>query len=141
METSVLRKRLTETIEAARRTAAERRARSETASRDYSQFLDTIAVPLFRQIANILKASGYSFTVFTPSGSVRLMSDKASEDYIELSLDTSADEPMVLGKSSRARGRRVIESERAIAEYSVANLTEDHVLNYVLKELEPFVER
>jgi len=141
METSVLRKRLTETIEAARRTAAERRARTETASRDYSQFLDTIAVPLFRQIANILKASGYSFTVFTPSGSVRLMSDKASEDYIELSLDTSGDEPMVIGKSSRARGRRVLESERAIAEYSVANLTEDHVLNYVLKELEPFVER
>ena len=141
METSVLRKRLTETIEAARRTAAERRARSEAASRDYSQFLDTIAVPLFRQIANVLKASGYSFTVFTPSGSVRLMSDKASEDYIELSLDTSADEPIVMCKSSRARGRRVVESERAIAEYSEANLTEDHVLNYVLKELEPFVER
>ena len=141
METSDLRRRLAETIDAARRTAAERRARAETASRDYSQFLDTIAVPLFRQVANILKASGYSFTVFTPSGSVRLMSDKASEDYIELSLDTSADEPMVMGKSSRARGRRVVESERAIAEYSVANLTEDHVLNYVLKELEPFVER
>ena len=141
METSVLRRRLTETIETARRTAAERRARSDAAARDYSQFLDTIAVPLFRQIANVLKASGYSFTVFTPTGSVRLMSDKASEDYIELSLDTSADEPMVLGKSSRARGRRVLESERAIAEQTVANLTEDHVLNYVLKELEPFVER
>jgi len=141
METSDLRRRLTETIDAARRTAAERRARAETASRDYSQFLDTIAVPLFRQIANVLKASGYSFTVFTPSGSVRLMSDKASEDYIELTLDTSADEPMVIGKSSHARGRRVLESERAIAEQTVANLTEDHVLNYVLKELEPFVER
>ena len=141
METSDLRRRLTETIDAARRTAAERRARAETASRDYSQFLDTIAVPLFRQIANVLKASGYSFTVFTPSGSVRLMSDKASEDYIELTLDRSADEPMVIGKSSHARGRRVLESERAIAEQTVANLTEDHVLNYVLKELEPFVER
>jgi len=141
METSVLRRRLTETIETARRSAAERRARADAASRDYSQFLDTVAVPLFRQIANVLKASGYSFTVFTPTGSVRLMSDKASEDYIELSLDTSADEPMVLGKSSRARGRRVLESERAIAEQTVANLTEEHVLNYVLRELEPFVER
>ena len=141
METSVLRRRLTETIEAARRTAADRRARAEEAARAYSQFLDTIGVPLFRQVANILKASGYSFTVFTPSGAVRLMSDKSSEDYIELSLDSSGDEPMVMGKSSRARGRRVIESERAIAEQTVANLTEDHVLNYVLKELEPFVER
>ena len=141
METSVLRRRLTETIEAARRTAAARRARAEEAARAYSQFLDTIAVPLFRQVANILKASGYSFTVFTPSGAVRLMSDKSSEDYIELSLDSSGDEPMVMGKSSRARGRRVIESERAIAEQTVVHLTEEHVVQYLLKELEPFVER
>jgi len=141
METSVLRKRLADTIEAAKRTAAERRARAEAASRDYSQFLEVVAVPLFRQVANILKASGYPFTVFTPSGSVRLMSDKASEDYIELSLDTSADQPMVMGRSSRARGRRVVETERAIAEQTVANLTEDHVVTYLLKELEPFVER
>ena len=141
METSVLRKRLADTVEAAKRTAAERRARADAAARDYSQFLDLVAVPLFRQVANVLKASGYSFTVFTPTGSVRLMSDKASEDYIELSLDTSADQPMVMGRSSHARGRRVIENERAIAEQTVANLTEDHVLNYLLKELEPFVER
>ena len=141
METSVLRKRLTETIEAARRTAADRRARADEAARAYSQFLDTVAVPLFRQIANILKASGYSFTVFTPSGAVRLMSDKSSEDYIELTLDSSGDEPMVMGRSSRSRGRRVVESERAIAEQTVAHLTEEHVVQYLLKELEPFVER
>jgi hypothetical protein len=79
--------------------------------------------------------------VFTPSGGVRLMSDRGSEDYIELSLDTSGDEPMVLGRSSRARGRRVIENERAIAELTVPNLTEEHVVEYLLKELGPFVER
>lgn len=141
METSALRKRLSETIETAKRTAADRRARSDEASRAYSQFLDTIAVPLFRQVANILKASGYSFTVFTPSGAVRLMSDRSSEDYIELSLDTSGDEPLVLGRSSHGRGRRVVESERAIAERTVAHLTEEDVVQYLLKELEPFVER
>jgi hypothetical protein len=141
METSVLRRRLTETIEAARRTAAERRARADEAARAYSEFLDTIAVPLFRQVANILKASGYSFTVFTPSGAVRLMSDKSSEDYVELSLDSSGDAPMVIGKSSRSRGRRVVENERAVAEQTVPHLTEEHVLQYLLKELEPFVER
>jgi len=141
METSALRKRLTETIETAKRTAADRRARSDEAARAYSQFLDTIAVPLFRQVANILKASGYPFTVFTPSGAVRLMSDKSSENYIELSLDTSGDEPLVLGRSSHGRGRRVVESERAIAEHTVAHLTEEDVLQYLLKELEPLVER
>lgn len=141
METSDLRRRLSETIDTAKRTASERRARADDASRAYAQFLDTIAVPLFRQVANVLKVSGYSFTVFTPSGAVRLMSDKGAEDYIELSLDTAGEEPMVMGKSSRARGRRVMESERAIAEISVAHLTEEHVLQYLLKELEPFVER
>src|SRR6476661_4116990 len=103
METSVLRKRVQETIDMARTSAAGRRARAEEASRAYSQFLDTVAVPLFRQVANVLKASGYFFSVFTPSGAVRLMSDKSAEDYIELSLDTSGDEPMVLGRSVRAR--------------------------------------
>jgi hypothetical protein len=141
METSVLRKRLAETIDAARRTAAERRGRAEEASRAYSQFLDSVAVPLFRQVANVLKASGYGFSVFTPSGAVRLMSDRTAEDYIELSLDTSGEQPLVMGRSSHARGRRVVESERAIAEQTVAHLTEEHVLQYLLKELEPFVER
>ena len=141
METSVLRKRIQETIDTARRTAAARRSRAEEAGRAYSQFLDTIAVPLFRQVANVLKASGYSFSVFTPSGAVRLMSDKSAEDYIELSLDSSGEEPMVIGHSRHARGRRVVENERAIAEQTVAHLTEEHVLQYLLKELEPFVEK
>ena len=141
METSDLRRRLSDTIDTAKRTAAERRTRTDDAARAYAQFLDTIAVPLFKQIANVLKASGYNFTVFTPSGSVRLMSDKSAEDYVELSLDTSGEEPMVLGTSKHARGRRVLANERAIAEVSVAHLTEEHVLQYVLKELEPLVER
>jgi hypothetical protein len=141
MEISVLRKRILETIETARRTSAARRVRAEEAARAYAQFLDTVAMPLFRQVANVLKASGYPFTVFTPSGSVRLMSDRSAEDFIELSLDTSGTEPMVLGRSSRSRGRRVIENERAVAELSVAHLTEEHLLQYLLKELEPMVEK
>ena len=141
METSVLRKRLTDTIEVAKQTAAARRGRADEAARAYAQFLDVIAIPLVKQVANILKASGYNFTVFTPSGTVRLASDRNTSDYIELSLDTSGEEAMVIGHSVRARGRRVIESERAIAERSVAHLTEEHVLEYLLQELVPLVER
>lgn len=141
METSVLRKRVADTIEKARRAAADRRARGDEAGRAYAVFLDTVAVPLFKQVANVLRASGYTFTVFTPAGAVRLMSDKRSEDYIELSLDSSGDHPLVMGKSSRSHGRNIIERERAIAELSVEHLTEEHVLTYLLKELEPFVER
>jgi hypothetical protein len=141
METSEVRRRVQETIERAKRAAAERRIRSDEAAREYAAFLDDIAVPLFRQLAGALKASGYPFNVFTPGGSVRLMSERSAEDFIELSLDTAGDEPMVISHTHRARGRRVVESEQPVAQGPVRNLTEDHLLNFMSKELEPFLEK
>jgi hypothetical protein len=141
METSAVRQRLNQLIDRAKRSASERRVRNDEAARAYERFLDQIAIPLFRQVAMALKASTYNFTVFTPGGGVRLMSDKASEDFVELSLDTSGERPVVLGHSSRARGRRVIESERPIGDAAIADLTEEDVLEFLLKEIEPFVER
>lgn len=141
METSVVRRGVLETIERARRSAAERRARSDEAAQIYAEFLNQIAIPLVRQLAGALKASGYPFGVFTPGGGVRLMSERAAEDYIELSLDTSGDQPIVLGHVSRAWGRRIVETERPIANGPIAGLTEQQVLDFFLRELEPFVER
>jgi hypothetical protein len=92
-------------------------------------------------MAQALKVSGYLFSVFTPGGSVKLMSDKSPEDYIELSLDTSGEDPAVMGHVRRTRGRRVIESEHPIANKVVAELTEEDVFEFLLKEIEPFVER
>jgi hypothetical protein len=139
METSEVRKRLNHTIERAKKNAAERRARSDEAGRVFEIFLSSTAVPLFRQVANILKSDAYPFTVFTPSGSVRLMSDRTAEDFIELFLDTSGDLPQVIGHSSHSRGRRVLESERAIG--APGDLSEEEVLAFLLRELEQFVER
>jgi hypothetical protein len=48
---------------------------------------------------------------------------------------------MVMGHTSRARGRRVVESERPVAEKAVGDLTDEDVLEFLLKEIEPFVER
>jgi hypothetical protein len=141
METSEVRKRVNALIDTARRTAAERRARNDETSREYERFLEQVAVPIFRQVAGALKASSYNFTVFTPGGSVRLMSDKNADDYVELSLDTTGARPVVAGHSSRTRGRRVIESERPIAERPVEELTDHDVLEFLLKEIEPLVER
>jgi len=141
METSNVRQRLQQTIERARRSAGERRARNDEATRAFNDFLDHVAVPLFKQIANVLKIENYPFTVFTPSGSVRLMSERSAEEFIEVVLDTDGD-PTVIGHASRSRGRRVVESERPIrAGPGVRDLTEDDVLGFVLKELEPLVER
>jgi hypothetical protein len=142
MEISDVKRRVFETIERAKRTAADRRARTDEAAREYDVFLNQIAVPLFRQIANVLKAENQMFTVFTPSGSVRLMSDRSGDDYIELTLDASGPYPQVIGHASRARGRRVTESETPLGQGgAVRDLTEEDVLAFVMKELEPFVER
>jgi len=139
MEISDIKRRVVETIEQARHQAAERRARTDEATREYAVFLDQIAIPVFRQVANVLRSEGYPFTVFTPGGSVRLMSDRTAEDYIELALETGGSDPVVSGHTSRSRGRRIVESELEIGPPSA--LGEDDVLSFVLKALTPLVER
>ena len=67
------------------------------------------------------------------------MSDRSAEDFIELSLEVAGETPQVVGHVSRARGRRVVESEREIG--APEALTEDAVLDFLSKELEAFVER
>lgn len=141
METGDVRRRLQQTIERARRRAAERRARNDETTRAFDDFLDRVAVPLFKQIANVLKIEGYPFTVFTPSGSVRLMSDKSADDFIELALDTSDRDPRIMAHVSRSRGRRVVDDEQVVGSGRPEALTDEELLTFLLKVLEPFVER
>ena len=101
MEISEVRRHLTETIERAKRAAADRRTHVDEASREFVVFLEQVAIPLFRQVANVLKVQGYPFDVFTPGGSVRLMSEKNADDFIEMALDTTGEEPLVMGHSCR----------------------------------------
>jgi hypothetical protein len=141
MEISVVRQRLRETIERAKRRAVERRGRNDEAARTYTSFLDHIAIPLMRQIANALKADGYTFTVFTPTGSVKLMSDRHAEDYIEIVLDTAGDSPAIVGHTSRLHGRAIDEAERPVGSGKPGDVSEADLFDFLLKELEPFVER
>jgi hypothetical protein len=139
MEISDIKRQVLETIGRARRQAAERRGRADEAGRAYETFLHEKAVPVLKQVANVLRAEGFTFTVSTPAGSVRLTSDRTAEDFVELTLDTTADPPLVTGHASRAWGRRVIETDRALGAPDA--LTEEQVLSFVLKALEPLVER
>lgn len=141
MEIAEVRKQVHDTIERARRQAAARRSRNDEASREFETFLDVRAVPLCRQIANVLKTENYQYSVFTPSGAVRLASDRSGEDFIELTLDTAGDAPQVVAHISRARGRRVIEEEKIVGRGDPASITEQELLAFLLKELEPLVER
>jgi hypothetical protein len=141
MEISDVRKRLHETMTRARQRAAERRARSDDASRAFDRFLADVAVPLVRQIANVLRADGYQYSVSTPAGSVRLLSDKDASDFVELSLDTSADTPRVVARISRSRGRHTIDAERVVGSGDPDAIGEEELFAFLLRELEPFVER
>jgi hypothetical protein len=142
MEVSEIRRRLRASIEAAKRDAQERRIRSDKAAQEYGDFLRERAVPLFQTVTSALLAEGHRFRIFTPADSVRLASEASGEDYIEIALDTSADPPLVVGRTSRGRGRRQIASERPVNEdVPIADLTDEDVLAFLLTELTPFLER
>jgi hypothetical protein len=142
MEVPEVRRRLRIAIESARRLAQERRARSDQATRDYELFLRERAVPLFHTAAAALVAEGHRFKVFTPAESVRLASESSADDFIELALDTSFDPPVVIGHTSRGRGRRLIATEQPLKEGTpVDQLTEEDILDFLVRELAPFVER
>lgn len=142
MEVSEVRRRLRTAVEDARAAAVERRARTDAAARDYEAFLEQRAVPVFHQMAAALTGEGHLFKVFTPAGSVRLASERSHEEFIELTLDDASDPPAVIGRTSRGRGRRMVSSERPVAPHvAVANLTEEHVLAFLLREIAPFIER
>jgi hypothetical protein len=142
LEISVVRKRLVHAIERARARAKARRQVTSEAERAYEIFLEQTAVPVTRMVANALKAEGLSFTVFTPSGGLRLASDRERDDYIELALDLSADRPQVIGRISHVRGSRTLAEERALRPGAgPGELTEDDVLTFLVDSLEPWLDR
>jgi hypothetical protein len=142
MEVSEVRRRLRAAIEKARTAAAERRTRGDQAAREYETFLTERAVPVFHAFAAALTGEGHPFKVFTPAGAVRLASDRSPEEFIELSLDTTADPPEVLVRISHGRGRRATTTERQVAgRTQIAFLTEEHVLDLLLEEAPAFIQR
>jgi hypothetical protein len=142
MEVSDVRRRLRGAIDEARKRAAERRARVDEAARAYEQFRTTVAIPAFSVLAQAVTAEGQRYKVETPGESVRLVPDRPGGDYIELALDSERDAPALVIRSARGRGRRMISSERAVLESrSIDQLSDEDVINVLLEELLPFIER
>jgi hypothetical protein len=142
IETSELRKRLRLAIERSRKAAADRRTKLDEASAAYKELLQGTATPLVQMLVNVLRAEGYPFTVFTPNAGLRMASARSADDYLEFALDTSANEPVVMLRVNRTRGRRVIQHERAINQGTpIERLGEEDLLQALLEELGPFVER
>lgn len=142
MEVSLVRQRLIQSITAARERTQARRVQSAEAERAFETFLETVATPLVRQVANALNAEGYAFTVFTPGGGLRLASDRGRDDFVEIALDTTADRPQVIGRIRHSRGSRTLDEERPLkAGASPESLTEEDVLDFLVTALEPWLER
>ena len=140
MEIHEVRRRIRAAIADARAAAQQRQALVDTAGRDYEKFLTERAVPLFHTFAAALAGEGLRFKVFTPAGSVRLVPEGATEDYIELMLDTSGDLPQVIGRTNRGRGRRQVTTERPMKEGAdIGTLTEDDVLEFLGGEIGRFL--
>jgi len=144
MEVSAVRQRVREILQQSKRTAeerrADRRAQTDQATREYETFLQRVAVPLFKQVANVLRAENYQFDVFTPGSSVRLTTGRSNDDYIELTLDTKGAAPKLLGRASRAQGGDVAQTELVLnATTDISALTEEDLLGFLLSELEAFV--
>jgi hypothetical protein len=142
VEVSLVRKRVQAAIAEARQDAQRRRQAASDAQRAYATFLENVAAPLARQVANALKAEGLNFTVFTPGDGVKLAADRGRDDFIELSLDTESDRPQVIGRISRSRGSRTLAEERPIKPGVPPDaLTEEEVLDFLVWGLAPWLER
>ena len=139
-DVGLVRKRIRAEIDKVRRDQADRRARVAEATAAYDNFLQNAAIPVFRMFANILKAEGLNFEVMTPSGGVRLQSERHRDEAIEMELDTTADPPQPLVTVTRARGSRMVQSERTIkGSNPLAQLTEDDVIEMLLDEMRPWL--
>lgn len=142
MDTGDIRRRVRRTIDDARARAQERRRDIEAAEADGDRALRVVAAPLFRTVASALKAEGYRFAVETPAGAVRLSPGGASEDVIELALDTAREPPALVGRTAYVRGRRVLSDERVVAEHpALGGLAAEDLLDFVVSALAPLVER
>lgn len=142
MEVSEVRRQLKQAIDRAKTRSQQKRQHAAEAERSYAAFLDDIATPTTRMLANVLKAEGYPFTVSTPSGGLRLASDRGRDDYVEFALDGSGDAPTVVGRVRYTRGSRTIEDERPIKPgVAPQDLSDGDVLAFLVTALEPWLER
>jgi hypothetical protein len=141
MEVSHVRNRLKNAIDSARTRASSRRQRTADAERAFDGFLEK-ASPVLRQLTNALRVEGLAFTLFTPERALRLASDRSRVDFIELTLEASGEQPVVLARISYARGSRTRDEERTLKPGApIESISEEEVLEFVLDALEPWLER
>ncbi|MCC6164022.1 MAG: hypothetical protein IT182_11805 [Acidobacteria bacterium] len=142
LETAEVRRQLTHRLAELRKAQTLRRTAIDAARGAFDAVLEREIAPTVRQLAQALKAEGFGFSVQTPASAVRLISDRSSDNMIEVVLELGGAQPAVVVRSAFVRGRRQIEDERALAEGdAIASLDGERVLAVLLDVIEPFIER
>ena len=142
LETAEVRRKLTHRLAELRKTQAQRRAAADAAREAFDSVLEREIAPTVRQLAQVLKAEGFNFSVQTPASTVRLVSDRSSDNVVDIVLELSAPQPAVVARALYTRGRRQLEDERTLAQGdAIASLDGERVLAVLLEVIEPFVER
>jgi hypothetical protein len=141
MDTGDVRRRLQQARRQAKEQAAARRERTAAATEVWDTFARRVATPLVRQLGDALRAEGQGVTIATPADAVRLGLGQGG-DFVELALDTSGATPQVVGRTHRAHGGETRADERPVrAGAGPADLSEDELLEFLLKALGPWLER
>jgi hypothetical protein len=143
MDVSDLRKRIIRALDDARKEATERRQAADEAKVAYETFLERVGGPLFKQAATVLRGEGHDYTVHTPAGSVRLVSDRSPHEFIEMELAVDGGGPHVIGRTSLLRGGRdpLIEENPVAPGKGVAQLSETDVTAFLVKEIPRLINR
>jgi hypothetical protein len=137
----LIRKRIRAEMDRARHASADRRARAAEAARAYETWLADLATPVFRQMAQVLRAEHVPFEVQTPAGAVRLVSERNREDSVGLELDTSLDPPAPVLVTTRSRGSRLLRTEHPVKDGApIGAISEDDLIEQLIGELRPWLE-
>ena len=94
----------------------------------FARYVFTHTVPAWRR-SDIFNAR-LMLAVHTPAGATRLVSERSSDDFIEIRLDTSGARPQVTVHVERVRGKERFEDDQPVrAGVLVEHLTEEDVLD------------
>ena len=117
----------------AKRRAADRRAHVDEAAGAWGGVLETVVLPVARQVVQVLKAEGHALQIFTPGEQVRIGPESRPADFVELTLESGGGEPEIVARVSRSRGREIVTEERVLARgpQAIAALTEEQALEFV----------
>lgn len=139
-ELADLRRRVRQAIQDAKQKAAARRTARDEASAAWATAVAEIVEPAATSVAAALTGEAMPFRLETPRGTIRLVSERSADDYMEIVLDDSdeRDAPEVIGRTVRARGRQsVTVMEELLGPPS--QLSEDRVIAFFMKAIAPFV--